>query len=769
MALSVANRAVTGGYMGARPMIRAFYKKRGAAEPEIVFGADVPLGPVRNLFASVLGPEITVTWDPVPGAIGYAVDWRRWTSGGQLFPSGTTPTNTTQAGRDGTREAITPGLGTWAIRVAAVGTRGRTGPWNIVPFGLLVATTTAQPRVRAPSEAPGVTSIVGETTATFRVTRPARATRLQYDPGDGIWRTFASPLEETGLLPATGYVYRFRGVNSSGNGPPATVAFTTGEPVPAPTEAPSVDLTASTTAIVATIGAVDRGEQAELRHQPTGGAWSAWDEVTSPHTIGSLTAGTAYTVEARWKNSTGTGPAGSASITTPTTETKPPTPTAVVSDQTTSGAKITGSSAGATKWRLRTHGATAWGAEQSSNVFDLTGLSAGTVQRYEISAGNSAGWSDASEPIDVWTVVGQATATHTRTFTSLTITIAELAGAIRFEYRTADTTPLEEGETEPEGGRWNAWTAIPSGGRVVTLPGLAVGSDHKVQVRGVGNAGPGAHSEYEWATRGEPPTGMTVQVNVQFLRTAGGDALTFEWFVTQFLVTTTLPAGATGWQLRYSEELELNPELDRRRTVTLSGSGRVSHNVAQRFLSTNRIYYVTVRATYPGGHHGAWNFPDVIAVFPYVIPREERLSTGEILQLRYDDLRSGAVIDSNVEGFGDTVEERFRGFNDTVSTAGRDLSDSLDGIASIADGVSASDVSFGTLSGEISEIAGRDMTPGEIAGLQSTLSQSQAMVNEIANAAAQAAAESQRGGGGSLGTGDGYGGNDDSGGGGRGG
>ena len=768
MPLHVGSRAVTGAYMGPRPVIRAFYKKAGVAEPEVVFGTDAALGPVRNFFDSPLGGYLTRwSWDPVNGAIDYRIEARRVSPGdqrtwAQAHADGLVAGQLVQNGRDGTRDRFGVGdrmgrgevgsfvfrPGAYDFRIQAVGTRGRRGPWTnalgLVRF-FVQPPAVPPPAVGRPTDAPGVARTVTSTTATFHVSLPERAETLQYDVGSTeLWSTFSSPLVITGLTPETEYTYRFRARNSAGDSPVTTVVFTTpaaDAPVVRPTAAPSLSLTASTTAVVAAIGDVDGATAKELRWQPTGGAWSAWSEVTSPHTIGSLTAGTAYTVEARVKNSAGEGPAASESITTPTTDTAPDKPTAVVSDQTTSGAKITGTAAGATKWRRRTHGEAAWGAEQSSNVFTLTGLSAGTVQRYEISAGNSAGWSDASEPIDVWTVVGQATATHTRTFTSLTITIAELAGAIRYEYRTKDA--------EDDEAAWSAWTAIASAGRVVTLSSLEIGHRYDVQVRGVGNAGAGAHSEYEWVTRGEPPTGLSVTGRVEDVITARGDAGTSEWRVTQFTVACTVPSDATGWELRYSTEIEPNPELDRRRTVRLTGNGAQSHNVPYQFLSTNFIYYVNVRAVYDADHVGRWS-DTVIGALGYVLPREIRFSTGQVERLDFEDLRHGFVTGEDVTTFGDAIESIFRGFNDTVADAGSDFSDA------------GEDSSLSDTFSSISDVIGT-------ADLRAALTDILSRAATLGAALAAQAAEGGRQGGGGVGTGDPYGGNDDSGGGGRGG
>ena len=120
-------------------------------------------------------------------------------------------------------------------------------------------------------------------------------------------------------------------------------------------------------------------------------------------------------------------------------------------------------------------------------------------------------------------------------------------------------------------------------------------------------------------------------------------------------------------------------------------------------------------------------------------------------------------MNENVDDFSTAVETRFRDFNDTVADAGAAIDDFLDEFASVT---SVDDVSFGTIQSAAAGALGIDVTPGQLSDMIdaaiSTAGSVQALVNQV-NAQA---AESQRSGGGSLGSGPGFGGNDDSGGGG---
>ena len=288
--------------------------------------------------------------------------------------------------------------------------------------------------------------------------------------------------------------------------------------------------------------------------------------------------------------------------------------------------------------------------------------------------------------------------------TALTIDLSDVPGATEWAHR-----PVVNG---------TPGAAVTHSSQRIRLTGLTAGTDYVYQFRAGNSLGDGpwsasqTFSTIEVDEDEDVPTGLAVAATVQNVRTAGGDAQTFEWQVTQFRVSATVPADAVGWDLRYSTELEENPEADRRRTISRTGTGSVNYNVPHHSLNTNRIYFVSVRARKADGTVSGWSDP--LAVFPYVIPFEERLTTGQVLQLRFDNLRSGSIIEDGVDDFSNEVETRFRGFNDTVADAGAAIDDFLEDFASVT---SVDDVSFGTIQSAAAGALGIDVTPGQLADM----------------------------------------------------
>lgn len=331
--------------------------------------------------------------------------------------------------------------------------------------------------------------------------------------------------------------------------------------------------------------------------------------------------------------------------------------------------------------------------------------------------------------------------------TALTIDLSDITGATRWAHReVVSGTP---------------GSPVSHTSRRIRLTGLTAGTSYIYQFRAGNSLGDGpwsANQTFSTITVDEDdaaPTGLSVRASVTNVRTAGGDAQTFEWRVTQFLVSATLPAGAVGWDLRYSLNLDPEPEASARRTISLTGTGSVSYNIPYNFLSTNRIYYVSARARYADGSVSNWG-TDLIAVFPYVQPRLVLDHTGAAFEHDFNDLRTGSLISDGVREFGGLIESTFRGFNNEVADAAEEINDNA----------SLGEASFHDVQNSLSE-SFEGVTPGTVADFVQSIKENLAeLADDLAD---DNFIGDKRPGGGGVGTGDPYGGNDDSGGGGRGG
>lgn len=191
-----------------------------------------------------------------------------------------------------------------------------------------------------------------------------------------------------------------------------------GVPTPQPPNPPS-DLSLAQTpgsGLIATWSApaIDRTHSAatafNLRYSPSGaGAWTIVSNVSSPHVLAGLSAGTAFDVQLQGLNAAGTG-AWSASSSLSTDLAAPNTPAAVSLAQgtgsdltvtwTAPATDSTHSTAAAFNLRWRPAGAGTWTVVTGvSSPYDLSGFTSAVaidVELQAVNSGGESGWSAAS-------------------------------------------------------------------------------------------------------------------------------------------------------------------------------------------------------------------------------------------------------------------------------------------------------------------------------------------------------------------------------------
>jgi hypothetical protein len=133
-------------------------------------------------------------------------------------------------------------------------------------------------------------------------------TGFEYRINNGISTSGANPISLTGLTGGTSYSVEVRAINTTGSGNWSTVSsFTTDEAAIVPV-VPQGIITIGTIVVTETGASVpftyDNTDQTSFEHQVDGGSIVAG---TTPISITSLTASTAYTVRARAINATGSG------------------------------------------------------------------------------------------------------------------------------------------------------------------------------------------------------------------------------------------------------------------------------------------------------------------------------------------------------------------------------------------------------------------------------------------------------------------------------
>jgi titin len=214
---------------------------------------------------------------------------------------------------------------------------------NITPFQFMTSSkklcscgagcTCNNTSITVPSAATNLVAIPGNTTAliyftisdgnspiiNFAYSLNGGTSFIPFSPGQS-----ASPLTISGLTNGTTYIVQIKATNGIGTGAASsTVTVTPGLPAP-PTNV-TVQPGSGNALIYFTPGANNGSAITNYKYSINGGAFTLFSpaQTTSPITIGTLTNGTAYSIQIAPVNSVGTGPASSTVTTIVGTPTSP--------------------------------------------------------------------------------------------------------------------------------------------------------------------------------------------------------------------------------------------------------------------------------------------------------------------------------------------------------------------------------------------------------------------------------------------------------------
>ena len=424
---------------------------------------------------------------------------------------------------------------------------------------------------RAPL-APSLTQVARTlTTMTVQVGAVAGATRYETRLGlEG--HTFAATdgarrRQYIALAPGTEYTIEARALARGGTPSQVTsekfsTARSSGQPT-TPVPRPTLAYRVTQNGIFGTISAVAGATGYEWRYTRDDGTQTSWASANNQRmfTIGRLRPGTRYRVQVRAARGNDRSLERTYLITTAARTEGPPDPL-VTSAPTATGAVVTISqTTGATQWRWRYQGTTAWTA-LSGRRFTIADRSAGTSYSIEVQAGDNATpvlWSNAV-PHTFLTLPAAPTATLTPGSNSVSGTIDAVTGATSYEWRRGS----------------GSWNSIPAGGRVFTDTGLTANSPYSYSVRARNASGPGAHNTY--ATR-------TTQGGLP-APTLSFDRIT----ATSARLTIGAVAGATGYRWRFAGRQAWTTIGSGGRVATLSGlSGNTSYSVQAQALGAGGV------------------------------------------------------------------------------------------------------------------------------------------------------------------------------------
>ena len=292
---------------------------------------------------------------------------------------------------------------------------------------------------------------------------------------DGDWTNSGSDLSHvfTGLRPNNPHILYVRAKNRVGVSPESSIVALT---LPEPPNAPSSPTTSSVTATSITLswnaplGRVDTYEVSS-----DGG--STWIDSTfrdRSHTFTGLTANTAYTLQVRAKNASGTSPAASAPSVTTLPAAAPGAPTNPTSLAVTASSITLTWTAGTgvvDTYEVSSDGGTNWIDSTSADTsHSFSGLSANTAYTLQVRAKNRAGDSSAASAASVKTLPNAPTSPTTSSITATSITLSWTASA-----GGADTY-----EVSTDG---SVWTDAGGGDTEHVFSGLSANTAYTLQVR----------------------------------------------------------------------------------------------------------------------------------------------------------------------------------------------------------------------------------------------------------------------------------------------
>ena len=211
-----------------------------------------------------------------------------------------------------------------------------------------------------------------------------------YQVNGGTWSAFSSATSTslTGLAYGTTYTVGVRAEDTAGHiGPTATGSFST---LPSAPGTPTASNIAGTTVTVSWGAATDHNGVTGYQYQLNSGSWVSAGTATSVN-VSSLAYGTAYTINVRALDASGTGPAATGNFTTAPNVPGAPSFSNITASSATAAwsAASTGNSA-ISGYSYQLNGG-AWSAYSTATSVNLTGLANGTTYTLAVRAQNAGG------------------------------------------------------------------------------------------------------------------------------------------------------------------------------------------------------------------------------------------------------------------------------------------------------------------------------------------------------------------------------------------
>ena len=331
-----------------------------------------------------------------------------------------------------------------------------------------------------PSAAPGkptglATSAITKTSVQLGWTASTGAVdSYEVKLDDGDWTNSGSDLAHvfTGLRPNNPHILYVRAKNRVGVSPESSIVALT---LPEPPDAPNSPTTSSVTATSITLswnaplGRVDTYEVST-----DGSVWTDAGGGDTEHVFSGLSANTAYTLQVRAKNVSGTSPAASAPSVTTLPAAAPGAPTNPTTSAVTASSIALTWTAGTgvvDTYEVSSDGGTNWIDSTSADTsHSFSGLSANTAYTLQVRAKNRAGDSSAASATSVKTLPNAPTGASTSAITASSITLSWTASA-----GGADTY-----EVSRDG---SVWTDAGGGDTEHVFSGLSANTAYTLQVR----------------------------------------------------------------------------------------------------------------------------------------------------------------------------------------------------------------------------------------------------------------------------------------------
>ena len=421
---------------------------------------------------------------------------------------------------------------------------------TIVSFTTQSVPVGPPPTVTAPGPVPSA-STSRVTAASFRVTYGAAARATSH------WRRFKKRSESwsgkawsriggsgggsfdlTDLNASTTYDVQVQGRNSAGSGTArSTSATTSAPPVTCPTELPTVSASSTASTATITFTTPARATRMQLRWRRSGGSYGPWRNVSSPHTISSLSASTTYNVQVRGWNSacgtTGGGPTRTINVTTTAAPVLPVTQAPSVSYVSTASSLTFSVTAvdNAESYQFNWLGQSTW-HNFSGRSLAVPNVRSGSRYQVRFRGVNSAGQpGPASGYASGWTNPARPTLTVTAPSSStVRVQIGAVTGASSYQRRHRKS-----------GGSFSGWTTV---GRDTTITGLDASSTYEVEARAVNAGGSSAVATGSATTGAAAPAAPALIV-----RTSSREGFVLPTGAT---VSATYPFNAWRLAIRYN-------------------------------------------------------------------------------------------------------------------------------------------------------------------------------------------------------------------------